>query len=207
MLDWLSKLPSNPAFPFVVGAVVGGLFAVVGGYLGSRVLVSDERRRQRHELIAAIQMTRAEMARNMTTITAKIGGIDMPPTAKLELYDVTFRTMAPVLARGLPMPLFGWLSEVNNQVSRLREVPSTPGRPKPEMDALDDLHERLRIANRLLLRYLRERFKVDVPRISSEDARTAQKIEASLERLLFPPPKWQFWKRWQIAEPTKRIEG
>ncbi len=159
-------------------------------------MVRDERKRQREDLISAIQLTRAEFARNMTTITAKFGATDIPPTAKLELYDESFRTVAFTLARGLPMPLFGWISELNNEAVRLRDVPSIAGQPKAEMDALAYLRERLAIANRLLMRYLRERLRVTVPTVSAGESDTVEQIEQALTRLLFPAPrKWQFWRR------------
>jgi hypothetical protein len=200
LIDWLSKLLSNPAWL----VVIGGVFTLLGGYFGSRVLVRDERKRQRQELIAAIQITRAELARNMTTITAKLHTRDVPPTAKLELYDESFRTVAPILARELPMTLFGWLGVVMDQVSRLRDVPGITGQPKLETDALKDVQDRAKIANRLLLRYLQERLNFDVPRLSPEGTDTVEQIETNLARLLFPsPPKWQFWKR-RTAAARKR---
>lgn len=182
MLDALAK---NPALLVIIGAVIGGVFTIVGGYLGSRVIVRDERKRERQELIAAIQMTRAELARNIATILAKQGATDVPPTAKLELYDDAFRLVAPTLARGLEMPLFGWISELNNQAVRLRDVPGIEGRPKAEMDALEYLRERLVVANRLLIRYLRETLHFVAPRVTAEESQTPEQIEQSLKNLLF----------------------
>lgn len=170
--------------------VIGGVFTLIGGmlggYFGSRMLVRDEEKRERKELIGAIQMSRAELARNITTIIAKQGATDVPPTARLELCDDTFRAVAPILARGLPMPLFGWISEINNQAARLRDVPAIQGRPKAEMDALEYWKERAAVANRLLIRYLKERLDFETPRVSAEESETPEQIEQSLTRMLFP---------------------
>ena len=95
------------------------------------------------------------------------------------------------------MPLFGWISELNNQAARLRDIPGISGRPKAEMDALEYWRQRAAVANRLLLRYLRERLHFEAPRVTAEESQTVEQIEESLTRLLFPPKQSGqfFWRR------------
>src|SRR5207302_10964138 len=44
------------------GALVGGVLAMVGNYLGSRALIDRERRRDDRDLVGAIQVARSEIS-------------------------------------------------------------------------------------------------------------------------------------------------
>jgi hypothetical protein len=80
----------------LVGALVGGALAVVGGYLGSRELIDRDDRREKQDLIGAVQVARSEIATNAAFIH------DMRQKhfvnfAEVQLYDADYRQVITTL--------------------------------------------------------------------------------------------------------------
>lgn len=170
--------------PLVI-AVLTLASAVLGGYIGSRMLIRNESKRHRQELIGSIQVARSEFTRNAVTITWGIGNKQLEA---VNLSDHSYRTVEPILATGLPMLLFSWLGIVSDQTMRyqlgLERTRALKHRLNGnEIAEFEDLRERLLAANRLLLRYLRERLHVNEPVIKPED-KSAQ-IERQITAALF----------------------
>jgi hypothetical protein len=165
----------------------GGLFTLAGGYLGSRVLIGNEEKRQRREFIGALQVARAELVRNATSIKARVDG---QWRGRIVLSDHSFRSVESILARNLPIPLFAWLGTLNDQLMRYQlAMDDAHEAHSPfhshDLDQLGLLGERLWIANRLVLRYLRERLSVIVPPVDVATLETAEQIEQNVEQLVF----------------------
>ena len=184
-----SLLTSEVFWATIIGALVGGIFTLLGGRYGSLLLVNGEQQRQRNELVGAIQVTRSEIARNIASITDQIDK-DLG-ALNIQLFDSSYRSLEPALAAGLPMPLFGWIGIVNNQLVRVQSIIDRArlnpegGMSNNEIMDIRDLRERLVRLNRLLLRYLRETLKVNVPDVPVETTTTPQNIENRLEQTLF----------------------
>jgi hypothetical protein len=177
--------------------VIGGVFTLLGGYLGSRLLIRDERRGLRREFLGAIHVTRSELGRNASSIEWRL---DHNDALNLTLSDHRFRSVEAVLAQNLPGPLFIWLSVVNEQMMRLQEGIDEDRNRHSRLGAsqiavIQNMRERLLAAVGLLVRYLDETMKSPIDDFT-EFPNDPQEIEARLEATLFPPPpKWQIWKR------------
>lgn len=164
LIDWLSKLPANPAFLVLLGAVVGGIFTLFGGYFGSRVMINDERQRLRREFIGALHVTRSDLGHNASTLQWKL---DHNEALTLQLSDRDFRSVQSVLAQNLPPRLFIWLTVINDQMMRMQDViDNTNHREAPlsasDINELRTLHGALLRAVALVVRYLRETLKSPV---------------------------------------------
>jgi hypothetical protein len=101
----------------LVGAIVGGLLAIIGGYLAARYTVRQEKKNkdvdQAEDFAAAVRVVRYELAANTATLDSylEFGG-------KLvhDLEDEQFRTVQLVIARRLPENLRVQLIHAYNMI-------------------------------------------------------------------------------------------
>jgi len=152
----------------LVGALVGGALAVVGGYLGSKELIDRDDRRERQDLIGAVQVTRSEMSTNSAMLD-HLKERRFLRFAEVHLYDADYRQVITTLARGLPMDLF---SEVSVTANRLRHAAILLGQDQERAGAdirgetigeLTALAGDLNRVNAKLLRYTEDELKLHVP--------------------------------------------
>jgi len=86
-----------------IGAVVGGIFAIVGGYLAARYTINEERKAKAHDdledFVAAVRVVRYELAANTATLDSylQLGG-----QLVNEMDDSQFRAVQLTIARRLP---------------------------------------------------------------------------------------------------------
>jgi hypothetical protein len=180
----MSLFTSEVFWATVIGAVVGGLFTVVGGYFGSQVIVRRERQREHRELVGAIQLARTEMAGNMALIDFIIQ--DPKSRHRHRLSEGSYRAIEYVLAAGLPLPLFAWISSVFNQVRTLNAlVAGESNLSKDDIEMLTESKVRLRGANALLRDYLTKVLKVDLGDIPLQPGAGSEEIEKGVRKKIF----------------------
>jgi hypothetical protein len=181
----MKALSDNPALLFFVGGALTLVSAIIGGYVGSRLLIRQQRKADKRELIGTILVVRSELIANASTILATKN-----PLAIL-LSDRSFRSVETILAQNLPMPLFTWINVVNSQMMRaqdgLQAVRAFANPVVTEKDLADLQHvaERALTGGSLLLRYVQETLKVMVPSLGIESSTPPDEIAAKLEDLLF----------------------
>ena len=90
----------------LIGAIVGGIFAIVGGYLAARYTINQEKNAkeqdQFEDFVAAVRVVRVELASNTATLDSylELGG-----QLVHDLVDDQFRKVQLLLFRRLPEPL------------------------------------------------------------------------------------------------------
>src|SRR2546423_1390753 len=147
----MKALSGNPALLFLVGGLLTLASGILGGYIGSRLLIRNDKKAQKSELISAIHVTRSELARNATTIHWRLDTDHRQPLL-IVLSVASFRFVEPILARPLPTTLFGWIGVINDQVARYQHgIEEARKRANAGLDPADeetirDLRERLLVA-------------------------------------------------------------
>src|ERR1700694_698938 len=181
----MKALSNTPALLFLLGGVITLVSSIIGGYLGSRLLIRQQRKADKRELIGAILVVRSELIANASTILATKN-----PLAIL-LSDRSFRSVETILAQNLPMPLFTWINVVNSQMMRAQDgLQAVRAFANPAVTE-KDLADVQRVAGRaltggsLLLRYVQETLKAMVPSLDIESMTPPDEIAAKLEDLLF----------------------
>lgn len=157
-----------------VGALVGGALAVVGGYLGSKELIDRDDRRERQDLIGAVQVVRVEISTNAAFIhySRQKQFLDF---AELQLYDADYRQVITTLARGLPMDLFADVSVAANRTRAVgealeREKRAGGGISDETITELTGLLDDLNGVNGKLFAYAKDVLKVEVPTLTKNPA-------------------------------------
>jgi hypothetical protein len=181
----MKALSDNPALLFLFGGVLTLVSSIIGGYVGSRLLIRNQRRGDKRELVGAIQVARSELVGNAATIAGSGN-----PWA-IVLSDRSFRSVETILAQNLPMPLFVWINVVNSQMMRaqdgialLRDRPNAAMSDKDIAD-LKRVADRALVGSKLLLRYVRETLKVTATFTDTETTTPPDEIEKQIEDLLF----------------------
>jgi hypothetical protein len=150
------------------GALVGGVLAMVGNYLGSRALIDRERRRDERDLVGAIQVARSEISFDAAVLQDLVKR-QFENFMRARLHDADFRQVNVALARGLPMELFADVSTTMNAVRRttdklLRDQAQGSGGIKGDTASdCRDLLPHLNRINKRLLDYLKTEMKVRLP--------------------------------------------
>jgi len=181
----MKALSDNPALLFLLGGVLTLVSSIIGGYVGSRLLIRQQRKADKRELIGAILVVRSELIANASTILAAKN-----PLAIL-LSDRSFRSVETILAQNLPMPLFTWINVVNSQMMRAQDGLQAVRAFANPVVTEKDLADLQRVAGRaltggsLLLRYIQETLKAMVPSLDIESTTPPDEISAKLEDLLF----------------------
>jgi hypothetical protein len=151
----------------LVGALVGGALAVVGGYLGSKELIDRDDRRERQDLIAAIQVARSEISFDAALLGDLIAQ-KFEKYLRANLHDSDFRQVNVALARGLPFELFADVSVTMNAVRRTADklrsdkVAGSGGIKGDTARDCQDLLPHLNRINKRLLDHLRTELKVRI---------------------------------------------
>jgi len=181
----MKALSDNPALLFLLGGVITLVSSIIGGYLGSRLLIRQQRKADKRELIGAILVVRSELIANASTILATKN-----PLAIL-LSDRSFRSVETILAQNLPMPLFTWINVVNSQMMRAQDglqavrAFANPAVTEKDLADLQRVAGRALTGGSLLLRYVQETLKAMVPSLDIESMTPPDEIAAKLEDLLF----------------------
>jgi len=181
----MKALSDNPALLFLLGGVLTLVSSIIGGYVGSRLLIRQQMKADNRELIGAILVVRSELIANASTILAA-----KHPLAIL-LSDRSFRSVETILAQNLPMPLFTWINVVNSQVMRAQDglqavrAFANPVITEKDLADLQRVAERALTGGGLLLRYVQETLKAMVPSLDIESTTPPDEIAAKLEDLLF----------------------
>jgi uncharacterized membrane protein YjjP (DUF1212 family) len=158
-------------FDFLIafmGAVVGGVLAMLASYLGSREMIDRDERREQQDLIRAIQVARSEISTNAALLTDMVAR-HFENFISVHLHDSDFRQVNTVLARGLPMDLFGEIGTIMNRVRHvsleLERAKRVGGRGLDGQTAQEctELRDNLNRVNKRLLNYARTKLKVEIP--------------------------------------------
>jgi hypothetical protein len=150
------------------GALVGGVLAMVGNYLGSRALIDRERRREDRDLVGAIQVARSEISFD-AAVLADLVERKFENFVGARLHDADFRQVNVALARGLPVELFADVSTTMNAVRRttdklLRDqVAGSGGIRGDTVKDCRDLLPHLNRINKRLLDHMRTVMKFRLP--------------------------------------------
>jgi hypothetical protein len=150
----------------LIGAIVGGIFALVGGYLAARYTVGHEKKNkeadQAEDFAAAVRVVRYELAANTATLDSylQFGG-------KLvhDLEDEQFRAVQLVIARRLPENLRVQLIHAYNMIPfALGNIDvlatSTSSDPVKARKVIEDVREELAAMGMALADYLANTLKV-----------------------------------------------
>jgi hypothetical protein len=150
------------------GALVGGVLAMVGNYLGSRALIDRERRRDQRDLVGAIQVARSEISFN-AAILSDLVSRRFANFMRAGIRDTDFRQVNVVLARELPPELFADISVTMNAVHRTADklrsdqVAGSGGIKGDTVHDCEDLLPHLNRINTRLLNHLTTDMKVHIP--------------------------------------------
>jgi hypothetical protein len=152
----------------VVGAVVGGIFAIVGGYLAARYTIGQEKKAreqdQFEDFVASVRVVRYELAANTATLDSylQLGG-----QLVHELEDSQFRAVQLVIARRLPEALrvqlihtYNMLPFATGNVQSL--AAATSSNPVVAKGVIQSVRDELASTGLALAEYLANELKVPV---------------------------------------------
>jgi hypothetical protein len=158
--------PMDTFIAAVVGAIVGGIFAIVGGYLAAHYTIEQEKKAreqdQFEDFVAAVRVVRYELAANTATLDSylQLGG-----QLVHELHDSQFRAVQLVIARRLPEALrvqlihtYGMLPFATGNVQNL--AAGTSSNPAAARGVIQSVRDELASTGLALAQYLVNDLKV-----------------------------------------------